>query len=56
MEGAFSSIQGFWKGLSHSCCDGFPFKQNHKNTCGVAEGNTTGGSELHASVLTLVDP
>jgi len=38
------------------CSDAFPCKQNRKNTCGVAEGNTIGGSELHASVLTLVDP
>ena len=56
MEGVFSSIQGFWKGLSLSCSDVFPFRQNHKNSCGVAEGYTTGGSQLRASVLTLVDP
>jgi hypothetical protein len=37
------------------CSDGFPFRQNHKNAYGLAEGNTTGGSELHASVLILVD-
>jgi len=37
------------------CSDGFPFRQNHKKAGGVAERSTTGESELHASVLTLVD-
>jgi hypothetical protein len=42
--------------LSLRCSDGFPFRQNHKNTCGVAEGYITGGLQLHASVLTFADP